>query len=62
MNPERLEWLLKFIDSRGVWPDSSSVEERASLVELGFAFEDETGSVHLTSLGELEIGYPETKG
>ena len=62
MNPERLLWLLRYVDNRFAWPMTATTEERTSLVDLGFAFEDETGAVHLTSLGELELGYPETKG
>ena len=56
---ERLLWILNQIDSRHDWPRTSSAKERQSVMDQGFAFEQD-GEIHLTSLGELEIGYPET--
>ena len=59
MTNERLLWILKQIDRRHDWPRTSSDEERQSVMDQGFAFEQD-GEIHLTSLGELEIDYPET--
>jgi hypothetical protein len=59
MTEPRLKWLLIQIDTSNQWPRTASIEERLSLVDLGFADEEEDG-VYLTSLGELECGCPET--
>lgn len=62
---ERRTQILKHVDLRAQWPKDATPEERKELVNGGFAYEEthEEGSiVYLTSLGELEIGYPETDG
>lgn len=61
MHGARLRWILAFVDRHERWPGSTNDEERNSIVDAGFAFADIDNEVHLTSLGELEIGYPETK-
>lgn len=56
----RLE-ILEFIDNNGRFPVWSASSERTALIMEGFIIADEEtrGAYHLTSLGELEAGYPE---
>jgi hypothetical protein len=60
---ERRTQILKYVDLRAQWPKDATPEERKELIDTGFAYEEtqEEGKiVYLTSLGELEVGYPET--
>ena len=59
MSRSRRLRILEFVDAHMVWPDDATEKEIASLVEDAFAYE-EHDHVGLTSLGELEVGYPET--
>lgn len=46
--------ILQFVNDYRAWPASATDEDRRELIRGGFV------DVVLTSLGELEIGYPET--
>ena len=55
----RMLELLEWIDTMLYWPDFGTEEEKQELLEQGFIIID-GGCCLLTSLGELEVGYPET--
>lgn len=57
MTDERSNYILTYIDDNHRWPDDVTPEEKQQLSDMA---EEEDGEVHLNSLGELEIGYPET--
>ncbi len=54
--------ILEYIDEHERFPVWASHDERKALIMQGFIFADEglRGTHCLTSLGELEAGYPET--
>ena len=54
MTQEHRIQILEFIDCYAAWPAFATDEDRRELTRAGFV------DVALTSLGELEIGYPET--
>lgn len=64
MNYARRIAILQLVHYTLRWPSIATEEERRELVDGGFAYEEEDGfgdiACFLTSLGELEIGYPET--
>lgn len=65
MRPRMAGWegsrqkILEYIDKNFRWPPALAEWQRRDILQQGFAHKDGR-YVHLTSLGELEIGYPET--
>jgi hypothetical protein len=57
MTDDRTNYILNHIEDKHRWPDDVTPEEKQQLNDMTH---EEDGEVHLTSLGELEIGYPET--
>lgn len=61
MNEERRKKILEWIDAKLGWPSWASDEDKKELMRTGFVHGQGGKPLpFLTSLGELEIGYPET--